>query len=189
MTSLNAHRGSKASLPNLTKPAPNKIPTTTKAGTNERISARSKLNPGPKLYSSKLAAQEPEKPKNLVPETAPGGPKDEKYSKQMHKRISIDKLNELNGQLEEKDGQISDLQRDVRFTKKQNDHYRNLIDNLTEELETSLAQNKTQSQALQKKDSLILQFESTLLASRRSHENFLSDCQGFMDVITCSLSG
>jgi hypothetical protein len=64
-----------------------------------------------------------------------------------------------------------------------------LIDNLTEELETSLAENKTQSREIHKKDSLIVEFEESLLSSRRSHENFLEDCRGFMDLITQSLSG
>jgi hypothetical protein len=64
-----------------------------------------------------------------------------------------------------------------------------LIDNLTEELETSLAENKTQSREIHQKDSLIVEFEESLLSSRRSHENFLEDCRGFMDVITQSLSG
>jgi hypothetical protein len=89
MTSLNARSGSKASMPNLTKPIANKISITAKAGPTERISARTNLNPGVKGYSSKLVGPEPEKPKNLVPETATG-PKDEKYSNQMHKRISIE---------------------------------------------------------------------------------------------------
>jgi hypothetical protein len=89
MSSLNPRRGSKASMPNLVEPTAKKISITAKAGPTERISTRTKLNPGVKGYSSKLVGPEPQKPKNLVPETA-AGPKDEKYSNQMHKRISIE---------------------------------------------------------------------------------------------------
>lgn len=98
-------------------------------------------------------------------------------------KLAGEVITELKEALDEKAKEMQPILNELRLCKKQNEHYQKLIDNLTYELEGSLAQNKKIFKENQEKSKLLEHFESALKEEKTEHTKIQEECLGFIGVI------